>query len=77
MKSAQAHAALDAAANDRFNDIFRVLCVGVLDAGADIEGCELAAKRFGRGFVMLLKAHTLAENLIDRTIPSDKSDPGA
>jgi len=72
MKRSQALAALDEAANVHFSELFRVLIVG-LQGG--VSASEEATKRFERGFTMLLKAHMLAQNLIERTIPADKLTP--
>jgi hypothetical protein len=72
MKRAQATAALETAANERFSMIFGVLCMGL---SGDANPAQ-AIKRFEAGFAMLLKAHTLAQNIIESSIPADKSDPG-
>jgi len=72
MKRAQATAALEAATNERFSLIFGVLCMGLSQSAAPAQ----AVKRFEAGFAMLLKAHTLAQNIIESSIPADKSDSG-
>jgi len=71
MKHTQALAALEAAANERFSMIFGVLCMGL---SGDANPAQ-AVKRFEAGFAMLLKAHTLAQNMIESSIPADKTDP--
>ena len=74
MKRAQALAALQAAITDRFTGLFAVLWRGLLSHD---EPPEELVKRFELGFLMLLKAHTLAETTIERMIPADKSDPAS
>lgn len=70
MKRAQAKVALETATGERFSNLFAVLWSGLLSQ----EPHDELVQRFERGWATLLKAHTMAENLIERTISPDKSD---
>ena len=73
MKRAQATAALEAATNERFSRIFGILCMSLSGVADNTE----TVKRFDAGWAVLLKAHSLAESVIERSIPQDKIDSDA